>query len=377
MRTYVLFVINTLRIAFPVLTLFGAAPTFFLLWFLLRLITLLCFSPQIYRRYDDYLYSLYQRFVLFYFESWSQVKIYFHGDYEEIFKRKENVLYLSNHQSSVDWIIANMLAVRQGSLGHIRYVLKSDLKWIPFYGFYFEQHGCIYVHRNDKKDLDRIEKGICQIKSNGLPVWLVIFPEGTRYNPEKNSDVIERSRQFAEKKGVVPLDNLLYPRMGATIAAINALKDKFDAVYDITTMYSPTYDNNRHVRLGASSMIEYLRGQTKELHIYIKRIPMNSISTETNEQISNWLYQRFLIKDKLLKHFYDPNRKNLHFESNREGVRVQSSLNLTLLPAIFFLLTTFLLLITPQGRSLYLKVCLFGLPISYLWMHLFPPNKFI
>ena len=39
----------------------------------------------------------------------------------------------------VDWIIANMLAVRQGSLGHIRYVLKSDLKWIPLYGFYFEQ----------------------------------------------------------------------------------------------------------------------------------------------------------------------------------------------------------------------------------------------
>ena len=32
-----------------------------------------------------------------------------------------------------------MLAVRQGSLGHIRYVLKSDLKWIPLYGFYFQE----------------------------------------------------------------------------------------------------------------------------------------------------------------------------------------------------------------------------------------------
>ncbi len=39
----------------------------------------------------------------------------------------------------VDWVIANMLAIRQGSLGHVRYVLKNDLKWIPFYGFYFEQ----------------------------------------------------------------------------------------------------------------------------------------------------------------------------------------------------------------------------------------------
>jgi len=32
-----------------------------------------------------------------------------------------------------------MLAIRQGSLGHIRYILKNDLKWIPLYGFYFQQ----------------------------------------------------------------------------------------------------------------------------------------------------------------------------------------------------------------------------------------------
>ena len=32
-----------------------------------------------------------------------------------------------------------MLAVHQGSIGHIRYILKSDLKWIPLYGFYFQQ----------------------------------------------------------------------------------------------------------------------------------------------------------------------------------------------------------------------------------------------
>lgn len=64
------------------------------------------------------------------------------------------------------------------------------------------QHGCIYVRRNDKGDLERVEKGIGQIKSNGLPVWLVIFPEGTRYNPIKNADAIERSRQFAQNKGL-------------------------------------------------------------------------------------------------------------------------------------------------------------------------------
>ncbi|CAF4252708.1 unnamed protein product, partial [Adineta steineri] len=27
----------------------------------------------------------------------------------------------------VDWVITNMLAIQQGSLGHIRHVLKNDL----------------------------------------------------------------------------------------------------------------------------------------------------------------------------------------------------------------------------------------------------------
>ncbi|CAF3380199.1 unnamed protein product, partial [Rotaria sp. Silwood2] len=195
-----LLAINSIRVAIPLISLFGSAPTFFILWFVLRLITFIFCPHYIYRRCDDYLYSFYQKFVLFFFENWVNCKIYFHGDYQEIIKKKENVLFISNHQSSVDWIIANMLAVRQGSLGHIRYILKTELKWIPLYGFYFQQHGCIYVRRNDKGDLERVEKGIRQIKSNGLPVWLVIFPEGTRYNPVKSQDVIQRSRQFAKQK---------------------------------------------------------------------------------------------------------------------------------------------------------------------------------
>lgn len=40
---------------------------------------------------------------------------------------------------AVDWIIADMLAIRQNALGHVRYVLKDGLKWLPLYGWYFSQ----------------------------------------------------------------------------------------------------------------------------------------------------------------------------------------------------------------------------------------------
>lgn len=46
---------------------------------------------------------------------------------------------------TVDWIIANMLAIRQNALGHIRYVLKDGLKWLPLYGWYFSQVNLNFV----------------------------------------------------------------------------------------------------------------------------------------------------------------------------------------------------------------------------------------
>lgn len=70
-------VINFLRILLPVISLFGSAPTFFVFWFSLRFVTLFGFTRHIYRRCDDYLYSIYQRFVLFFFENWVNVKVYF------------------------------------------------------------------------------------------------------------------------------------------------------------------------------------------------------------------------------------------------------------------------------------------------------------
>ena len=62
------------------------------------------------------------------------------------------------------------------------------------------------MRRNDRKDLERVERGIRQVKSNGLPVWLVIFPEGTRYNPINNQSAIERSNDFAREKGAFESD---------------------------------------------------------------------------------------------------------------------------------------------------------------------------
>ncbi|XP_045569874.1 1-acyl-sn-glycerol-3-phosphate acyltransferase epsilon-like, partial [Salmo salar] len=122
--------------------------------------------------------------------------------YGDVPKKKENVVYLSNHQCTADWIIADMLAIRQKALGHVRYVLKDGLKWLPLYGWYFSQHGGVYVKRSAKFDEKAMKKKLSSQTVLGTPMYLVIFPEGTRYNPELKK-MISDSQAFATKEGAL------------------------------------------------------------------------------------------------------------------------------------------------------------------------------
>ena len=48
--------------------------------------------------------------------------------------------------SAVDWSLANFVAIRQNSIGQIRYVMKDLLKYLPFFGPYFMQVCNVFFH---------------------------------------------------------------------------------------------------------------------------------------------------------------------------------------------------------------------------------------
>ncbi|KAJ8775742.1 hypothetical protein J1605_016140 [Eschrichtius robustus] len=179
----------------PAAVLLGTAPTYVLAWGAWRLLS--AFLPsRFYQAVDDRLYCIYQSMVLFFFENYTGVQILLYGDLP---KNKENIIYLANHQSTVDWIVADILAIRQNALGHVRYVLKDGLKWLPLYGCYFFQHGGIYVKRSAKFNEKEMRKKLQSYINAGTPMYLVIFPEGTRYNPELTK-VISASQTFAAQE---------------------------------------------------------------------------------------------------------------------------------------------------------------------------------
>lgn len=58
----------------PLTLAFGSVPPFVILWSLIRLFTL-ALPHDVYRKGDDFLYSLYQRQILLFFENLSGIKV--------------------------------------------------------------------------------------------------------------------------------------------------------------------------------------------------------------------------------------------------------------------------------------------------------------
>ena len=67
-------------------------------------------------------------------------------------------------------------------------------------------------------------------------MYLVIFPEGTRYNATYTK-LLSASQAFAAQRGLAVLKHVLTPRIKATHVAFDSMKSHLDAIYDVTVVY--------------------------------------------------------------------------------------------------------------------------------------------
>ncbi|XP_071451205.1 1-acyl-sn-glycerol-3-phosphate acyltransferase epsilon-like isoform X1 [Hetaerina americana] len=369
-------VIGVLRYVVSTVVMLGAAPELFFLWSIWKGVSLVL-PPWAYQYGDDITYSIYQRLVLFFFHHCTGLQVYFYGDTEEVFKKKETVLYIANHQSTVDWILTNMVAVEQGSLGHLRFVMKHELQMLPLYGYYFYQHGCIYVKRSHF-EANKMVKSIEYLKDTRIPTWVVIFPEGTRFDPGDKGRAT-KSREVAIKAGLTPLEHHLTPRAKGAWLVTRHLHQRLDAVYDVTVAYAGTC-NSIGSRTRAPHLVDFLLGKCKAVHIHVRRIPMSSVPVEESH-FQRWIHSLFVEKDRLLKSFYSsdsatnakvgPSNALLWgCGENGNGPVFKQNLGLrsTLPSLLIFSLVSIPLFFTRFGRSVYFNTLVGGTLGGYAWL---------
>jgi 1-acyl-sn-glycerol-3-phosphate acyltransferase len=97
------------------------------------------------------------------------------------FRGRENLpqgpmIIAAKHQSAFETFVFHLI------LGDPAYVLKRELLWIPFFGWYLGKAGVIAIDRSaGTKALKAMVKGAEAAVAENRPV--IIFPEGTRAAP--------------------------------------------------------------------------------------------------------------------------------------------------------------------------------------------------
>lgn len=91
----------------------------------------------------------------------------------ENIERGRSYIVVANHQSGFD-----IFAVYGWLPVNFRWVMKAELRKVPFLGYYCEKAGHILIDRSDKRSaVESINKAINRI-SGGISI--MFFPEGTR-----------------------------------------------------------------------------------------------------------------------------------------------------------------------------------------------------
>ncbi|TNE45730.1 MAG: acyltransferase [Deltaproteobacteria bacterium] len=218
--------------------------------------------------------------------KWYGVKVHFHGD---DVPERENALVVCNHQEMSDILTLFFLARAKKSLGDLKFYAKNMIKYVPGIGWGMLFLDCIFLKRNWTSDHKHIEKTFDKINRYKIPLWLVSYVEGTRARPSK----IKQSQEFAKKAGLVPSEHVLIPRTKGFVATMEGLRNHLDAVYDLTIAYED----------GVPSLWQWAKGYVCDVHIHVRRFPTDNIP-EDSEELSQWLIERYQVKDKLLDSYY-------------------------------------------------------------------------
>lgn len=148
---------------------------------------------------------------------------------------KKNYLIVSNHLGSIDFMLINEVAERSGMISHLKYAVKDGLKYFPIFyqGLLFT--GFLVLKRSFEIDKDKIVSYFNYFKNNNIPIWFVLYPEGSRFTEKLKL----RSWEYSEKKDYPKFNHVLFPRYkGFKLICEQLNGSGIEYIADITFGYS-------------------------------------------------------------------------------------------------------------------------------------------
>ena len=186
----------------------------------IQLLTCATLPRAVARKISAELYRL-CGYVLFVFaEKCSTVDVVFYGDR---IPQGESALVISNHLGA-EFVHLFQLAYRANMIHALRFVQKDALKWVPInWTCYLHEH--VFVKRGTanscKESTALMRDALCSFGEDKIPVWMVIFPEGTWVAGPGEQNLVDRSQAFAKKSNLPVYRNVLTPRTAGFCATVD------------------------------------------------------------------------------------------------------------------------------------------------------------
>jgi len=239
-----------------------------------------------------------------------------HGELPDASARPKIVV--CNHATEVDWIYLWMVArvTNYGSVdrtGSVKIMLKDDVRIIPIMGWGCSLFDFIFLKRNWDVDHKRIENSLKQFASDGEPVWIFLFPEGSTVNTRS----LEKSRAWGAKSSPARPDTslTLLPRSrGFDHVCETLLKySKHEPeVFDLTMTFEgysgevPSWEMGykRSVDVLIPNFYKILFGTaSRHCHIESTKFVYKQLKQQYPHGLESWLDERWVRKEKLLRGF--------------------------------------------------------------------------
>lgn len=226
------------------------------------------------------------------FEKINNIEIQVTGDK---IPQNESAIIISNHLGAIDFLLHNVVSSRAGKRGDCKYFIKYSSLFIPIFGLIMYFLGFIFLNRNWQSDRKYLQKQFSFIKNSKKPIWLMLFPEGTRYSLEK----VKSSQDFSKENNLPVLDNVLYPRTKGFIETVQSLrKSHVTHVYDFTLAIHHQTKGFAAVPPIAQVFLFGVSGYKCMIHV--KRYAIAHLP-ESDEELGQWAKDRFHEKDLFLE----------------------------------------------------------------------------
>lgn len=201
----------------------------------------------------------------------------------EVVERHPFYLFL-RHASIADTLLAGVLVcIPHGA--RFRFVLKRELLWDPCFDVVGNRLPNYFVDRNAEDSaaetaaVGRLAEGLADDEG------LLIYPEGTRFTPEKQARVIERLRERGEGDLLARAESLrhvLPPRLGGPLALLERNPGR-DVVFCAHTGFE-----------GAGTFSDLWHGSLigQVIRVSFWRVPFEEIP-ESHDARAEWLFEHW------------------------------------------------------------------------------------